>query len=109
MAPFYTGSRYQRLLPVAEILARRVALVLKRTFAGVPPLGVIQFRRKRKGKIDMSVKAAIAAIRTKRAHLQAPEVYYFQAEVSITPSSVVKIEHRYNECNFCGRINKMTS
>ena len=95
-------------MSVAEIPARRVALVLTRTGAGVP-LGVIQFRRKRKGKIDVSVKAAIAAIRTKRAHLQAPEVYYFQAEVSITPSSVVKIEHRYNECNFCGRRNKMTS
>jgi len=36
----------------------------------------------------MSVKAAIAAIGTKKANVQATEVIYIQAEVSISPSSV---------------------
>ena len=75
-------------MPAAEFPTRRVSLVLTHPGAGVS-LSVIQFWRKRKRKIDMSVKAAITAIRTKIADLQAPEVYYFQAEVSITPSSVV--------------------
>jgi len=61
--PFYTESWHTTAMPAAEIPSRRVAPPLTHAGAGVH-LSAIQFRRIRGGKIDMSVKAAIAAIGT---------------------------------------------